>query len=264
MHSVGVISAPADHWDAYRTNQSIEIAMNFDTDVEVDGNVLAGLYVGLQDANWDEAWRYARYLRSSGTDTLVFGYTVRPGDMDTEGIMISLRTPDRGFGGDGTIKASGTNVERNPYYLGTGHLADHQVDTEPPAISSVSIESRPRNGEAYGAGEIVSVEVAFSERVTTSGDLQLELDIGGATRQATLHDGTSGTEPVGSRSFSDVLVFRHEVLEGDTDTDGIGISPNILRLNGGSIQDIAGNTSGLAHDAVTADPVQKVDNSLDN
>ena len=71
--------------------------------------------------------------------------------------MISLGNPDTGFSGTGTIKAKGTQVERNPYYRGTGHLANHNVDTEPPAISSVSIESRPNNGNRYNVGELIGL-----------------------------------------------------------------------------------------------------------
>ena len=72
--------------------------------------------------------------------------------MDDKGIMVTLGTERTGFGGDGTIKAKGTDVERNPYYLGKGHQADHKVDTAAPTISSVRITSRPDNGEAYDAG----------------------------------------------------------------------------------------------------------------
>ncbi len=50
-------------------------------------------------------------------------------------------------------------------------------------------------------------------------------------------------------------------LQGDVDTDGIGIGANGLKLNGGGIYDIAGNSAGLSHDTVAADSGQKVDAS---
>ena len=56
--------------------------MTFNTDVVVEGDVSVDLHLGLVDDNWDEAERKATYLRGSGSDTLVFGYTVRSGDMD--------------------------------------------------------------------------------------------------------------------------------------------------------------------------------------
>ena len=74
-----ITSAPPGGWDAYRVNQVIEASMRFNIEVEVEGGVSLGLYVGFNGDNWDAARRHARYIRGSGTDTLVFGYTVRPG-----------------------------------------------------------------------------------------------------------------------------------------------------------------------------------------
>ena len=95
--------------------------MTFDTEVVVEGDVTVGIHLGLDGYNWDEAKRQARYLCGSGTDTLVFGYIVRPGDMDGKGAGLLFGGLGDGFGGEGTIKAKGTEVERNPWYLGTGH-----------------------------------------------------------------------------------------------------------------------------------------------
>ena len=254
-----ITSTPPQERDAYRVNQVIEASMRFNLEVEVEGDVTLGLYVGFASGNWNAARRHAQYLRGSGTDTLVFGYTVRPGDMDDRGIVIASGRPGSGFCGDGRIKAKGTDVEWYPYYWGAGHRPDHKVDTAPPTISSINFKSRPGDGKAYDTGELVKIEVTFSERVTISGDLQLELDIGGVTRRAQLQSPlTQG------RSYKDTVVFRYAVQEGDTDTDCIGISANSLRLNGGSIHDSAGNGAGLSHGTVAADSAHRVDTSLEN
>ena len=250
--SARMTSTPADGWEAYRANQTIEVSFTFDTDVVVEGDVSVGLHLGLDNYDWTGVERRASYLRGSGTDTLVFGYTVRPGDMDHKGVGLIMGTEDTGFGGSGTIKAKGTDVERNPWYLGTGNQPEHKVDTAPPAISSLSIKSRPANGDAYAVGETVSVEVDFGERVTPSGDLRLELDVGGVARQATLRS-------VLDRTFTNALIFDYVVKGGDEDADGIGIGANRLSLNGGGIHDIAGNAAGLSHDTLVADPAHKVD-----
>ena len=107
--NVGVTSIPPDGWEAYRANQIIEISLNFDIDVVVEGDVGLALYVGLHGSNWAEAWRESVYLRGSGTDTLVFGYAVQPGDMDTRGIMIPYGAT--AVIGSGNIKAKGADVE---------------------------------------------------------------------------------------------------------------------------------------------------------
>ena len=255
VQSARITSSPDEGSNAYRANQTIEVSLTFDTEVVVEGDVTVALYLGLENYNWDEATRKAAYLRGSGTDTLVFGYTVRSGDMDPRGVGIiagmDLDNIKTGFGGPGTIKARGTDVERNPFYLGTDHQPEHKVDTEPPAISSVEITSAPANGEAYDVGETISVRVSFSEQVVASGALWLELDIGGVARQATLSPEYAGI-------LGDSLVFLYEVQEGDADADGIGVGANLLRLNGGRIQDNAGNAAGLSHDSVPTDLGQKV------
>ena len=66
--------------------------------------------------------------------------------------MVALGTDTTGFCGSGTIKGEGTDAERNPWYLGKGAQGEYKVDTAPPAVSAVSITSRPANGEAYAAG----------------------------------------------------------------------------------------------------------------
>ncbi len=252
---VRVSSSPSEGWHAYRVNQVIEFSLTFDQDVEVDGEVTAGLSVGLDDNNWHVAERQATHLRGSGTEILEFVYTVRPGDMDPKGIRVATGSffgnALSSFGGTGLVKAKGTGVEAHSKFFGTGRLSKHKVDTAPPSVSSVNITSEPADGEAYDAGEVVSVEVVFSEEVTTRGGPELELDVGGVARQMVLR-----SSPVGS--FAKSLVFGYTVQEGDEDGDGIGISANTLRLNGGGIYDVAGNSANLSFDVVPADSGHKV------
>ncbi len=248
VRSIRIISVPAAGQGIYRANEVIEAAFTFDTPVVVEGDVCVELYVGY-DGNHSNAVREADYQRGSGTDTLVFGYTVRPGDMDSRGIMAAMGTESTGFCGSGTIKAHGTDVQRNPQYLMLNVQSEHRVDTEPPAVSAVSIVSRPADGRAYVAGETVVVEVAFSEEVTVIGVPYIELDIGGEMGGATL----PASQVTGSR-----LAFEYEVQSGDADGDGVGISANSLRLNGSDIHDRAGNLADLSFDTVAADPDQRV------
>ena len=253
-----IASTPPDGWQAYRANQVIEASFKFNTAVEVDGNVHVDLAVGYEKDNWDEARREAHYLRGSGSETLVFGYTVRSGDMDRKGIMIAGALFDEGFKGDGTIKAKGTGFEVFPYFLGQDHLRNHKVDTKTPSVSSVTFESRPGNGDAYAVGETMTVAVALDEEVTVTGDPYLELDIGGAARKAVLVPDAPRSASAQDREFGDRLVFQYQIVDGDTDSDGVGISANSLKLNGGGIYDKAGNAAGLDHSTVAANASQKV------
>jgi hypothetical protein len=254
VQSARIISSPPDEWEAYRANQAIEMSMTFDTDVVVEGDVTIDLYLEYDSSRWDEVTRRAGYTRGSGTDTLVFGYTVRLGDTSPEGVGLFMGTETYGFGGSGAIRAKGTDVDRNPWYLGTGPQPEHRVDTDPPGISSVSITSTPTDGETYSVGATISIEVVFDEDVTPSGDVHLELDVGGEIRTANLGAVAEG-------AYGSSLTFEYTVQEGDTDMDGVGIAANSLRLNGGGIHDIAGNSAGLSHEAVAADSSQKVNAS---
>ena len=249
VQSTRTISAPEAGQQFYRANEAIEFEFTFNTRVVVEGDVSVTLYLGYDGYHSEGTARQADYRRGSGTDTLLFGYTVRPGDMDPRGIMLGLGSPATGFSGSGTIKAEGTDVERYPWYRGTGPQSEHRVDTAAPLASSVTITSQPANGEAYAAGETISVEVAFSESVTVTGTSYLDLDIGRATRRAML---------AADQGPSSRLVFEYEVHSGDADTDGVGIDANSLRLSGGAIHDRAGNAANLSHATVTADATQRV------
>lgn len=253
-----ITSTPDSGGDAYRAGENLEVTVTFDNPVEVTGEVGVGLYVGLREENPEEAWRGALYQSGSGTDTLVFAYTIKPGDNDAKGVKIAPGGSTTGFFGSGTITSTDADVAQNPHYRGTGHLPGHKVDTDPPAISSLQIVTRPKDRQAYRAGEVVNVAVVFTEYVTYRGDLQLELDIGGEGRTATLwNEPDRRSFPSGSR-FSDTMVFEYLVVEGDLAYDGIAIGADKLNLNEGSIEDPAGNPSAIDHDDLPADATQKV------
>ena len=248
VRSSRIISVPAAGQGTYRADEVIEVSFTFNTRVAVQGDVCVELYVGY-DGNHSNSKREANYRGGSGTDTLVFGYTVRSGDMDSRGIMLARGTETTGFCGSGTIKAHGTDVQRNPSYRDMNVQREHKVDTEPPAVSAVSIVSRPADGEAYAAGETIIVEVAFSEEVMLGGLPYIELDIGGEARHATI---------AASLDASSRISFAYQVQSGDTDRDGVGINANSLRLNGGGAHDRAGNPADLSFSTVAADPDQRV------
>ena len=68
-------------------------------------------------------------------------------------------------------------------------------------------------------------------------------------RQAEYHSGSASTE----------LVFRYTVQAGETDTDGVIVRVNSLTLNGGTIENSAGNAAVLEHSKVVAAIGQEVD-----
>ena len=307
---VEVTSSPARD-DTYGVGETIEISATFSTDVEVDGDPGLGLWVGSN-------WRAAGYLRGSGSDTLVFGYTVKADDSDSDGIKMDGGYQDnndrwhnflnhtavtavdsdtvacRFYSGidnqsghkvDGSLAPAGTNTEiTSSPASGTevayqpnpggatptmGEDSNHKVngsivaaDTTSPTVSSVSFADSPGPGDdsTYGAGDWIGVWVTFSESVLVTGTPQVELNIGSTTRTAQYgHLAGGGTlDPNVAGIANATVAFGYTVQEGDSDTDGISIGASRLTLNGGAIEDEAGNDAVLTHDAVSDDSGHKV------
>jgi len=105
-------------------------------------------------------------------------------------------------------------------------------DTTAPTVTSVSV---PPEGD-YSNGHTLNFTVNFDENVTvdtTNGTPYIALTVGSITKQ-TVYVSGSGTQN---------LVFRYTVNVGDSDSDGVSIGS--LTLNGGTIQDAAGNNANL-------------------
>ena len=81
------------------------------------------------------------------------------------------------------------------------------------------------------------MNVVFSAAVTVTGTPQLALVIGTDTTPRANYASGSGTQS---------LQFDYEVVAGDEDTDGIGVSANALTLNGGTISS-SGTAANLNH-----------------
>ena len=142
-----------------------------------------------------------------------------------------------------------------------------QTDSTAPTVSSVAITSDPdddiredvpywaragrysvRPSGIYGIGDGIEVTVTFSEDVTVNGAPRLDLNVGGTLRAA-------GYLKADDRA----VVFSYTVAEGDSDTNGVAIDANQIKLNGGSIRDGAGNDADLSHDALAAQANHRVD-----
>ncbi|HRE83572.1 MAG TPA: immunoglobulin domain-containing protein, partial [Opitutaceae bacterium] len=104
------------------------------------------------------------------------------------------------------------------------------IDGVAPTVASVG--SSTANG-TYKTGDVVSVQVNFSEAVTVTGTPQLTLETG-TTDQVVNYASGSGTS---------TLTFNYTIQAGDTSSDLDYQSTTALALNGGTIRDAAGNNS---------------------
>ena len=235
--------------DTYGLGEVIEVAVAFNASVTVTGRTELGLLIGAET-------KQAVYYAGSGSRTLLFRYTVQEGDHDTDGISVpeDAISPLRGQ----TIAATANSATR-------AFLRTHAVDADAkrkvdgktvsvPAVSSISFDNRPLDGDTYGLGEEIEVAIAFNVSVMVTGIPKVGLAIGNRTRQA-VYDKDKSDELT--------LVFFYRVEAGDVDTDGISIAANALALNSGRIWINAGGgisiDAKLDHDAVAPSALHKVD-----
>ena len=93
-----------------------------------------------------------------------------------------------------------------------------------PSVQSLVITATPSNPRGYSAGEIIAVQVTFSEAVTVSGRPLLKLGIGEHLRDAVWNEDASDGASV---------VFEYVVTLQDHDENGISIGANALRVGDG-------------------------------
>ena len=153
VHSTpqGLLSLDATTPDIYGEEESIEIAVHFNRPVTVTGAPTFVFDLG-------GAPRTATLARGSGTETLVFAYTVVPADTDPDGIA---------WAGDAFTQGTATLVETDAAatpivtHAAKGPFAAHKVDGSQraaprPVVSWAS--------DAYDVDEGASVDVTVTLR----------------------------------------------------------------------------------------------------
>ena len=188
--------------DTYLKDEHIEVELTFSEPVNVTGDVSVGLYVGLTGNNYAAAWRGAGYNRGSGTNKLVFRYTVKRTDLDTDGFTVVRGSGNTGFSGSANIRAVSDNAQPSRVYSGLAAGTGHKVDGRP-YVTGVAVLSTPTMGDTYLKDEHVEVELTFSEPVNVTGDVSVGLYVGltgnnyaAAWRSAGYNRGSGTNKPV--------------------------------------------------------------------
>ncbi|WP_425928250.1 DUF4347 domain-containing protein [Pseudomonas sp. NyZ201] len=239
---------------AVKVGDEVLINVSWDQAVTVSGGTPSLLLeTGLVDRN-------AVYVSGSGSNTLVFKYTVQAGDISAD-LDFQSTTALQLNGALITNATSDLAVLTLPTVGGANSLGGRSaivVDGVVPVVGSVSA---PSNG-TYITGQGLDFTVNFSEAVT--------VDTGtGIPRIAITLDtgGTAYAEYV-SGSGSNALVFRMVVASGQLDANGVTVGSSI-DLNGGAITDLVGNatvttlnsvasTAGVAVDGIAPSVVSVV------
>ncbi|WP_316819800.1 MBG domain-containing protein [Pedobacter gandavensis] len=180
----------------------------------------------------------ATYSSGSGTNTLVFNYTVGTGQT----------SPDLDYAATSSLSLQGGTIKNAADQNATltlpavasanslGGSANIVVDGIDPTIMSVT--GSPLTG-SFRAGQTISIQVNFSENVTVTGTPILNLNV-------------PATASYVSGSGSSSLTFSYQVLAGQNKVDLDYASISALALAGGSIKDAAGNNATITLPALGA------------
>lgn len=231
-----VTSSKAD--GLYGTGEVIAIQVVFDDAVSVTGTPQLTLETGTTD-------RTADYVSGSGSNTLTFNYNLQVGDESADLDYVS--TNSLALNG-GAIRNASTNdaILTLPTPGAANSLgANKALVIDGVGATVVSVSSTKADG-TYGDGEVIVVQVTFTEAVTVSGTPQLTLETGTTDRTANFSGG-SGTV---------TLNFTYNVQAGDQSADLDYVGTNSLVLNGGTMRDTAAN------DAILTLPTPGAANSL--
>ena len=214
VKSVSIVSSPASS-DGYDVGESIKVEVAFSKQVSVTGAPRLALTIASNT-------RQAAFERSTIDYALVFAYTVTANDRDSNGIGIAAGALTLN---GGSIVDAVTLSAAAALGLGTHAIADasaHKVYT-PARITGASIISDPGANGTYDAGETVTVELSWSQRVIiTGGTPRVALTIGSNTRQAE-RDAAAAARGHWYR-------YNYTVTAGDWDGDGISVGADALTL----------------------------------
>jgi hypothetical protein len=212
---------------SYKAGEVIDIRVVFSETVNVSGTPQITLETGVTD-------QVVNYTSGSGTNTLIFNYTVQAGDVSSD--LDYVATNSLALNG-GTIRDAATNdaTLTLPAPGAANSLGANKnivIDTQAPTVTSVT--SNKTNG-SYTVGEVIDIRVVFSETVNVTGTPQITLETGVTDRVVNYSSGTG----------SNTLIFNYTVQAGDVSNDLDYVATNSLALNGGTIRDAATNDATL-------------------
>ncbi len=190
---------------SYTTGVNIIIRVNFNETINLSGSPTLTLNTGATAT-----------VNSIGANFIDFLYTVAGGENVADLDVTSFNL------GAATIKDANNNTANLALPVNPNRLTDLKnirIDTQAPTINSVS--TLVADG-SYNTGDIIDIQIAFSENVLVTGTPQLALNSGGVANYFS-GNGTS------------TLTFRYTVASGQNTTDLDYVNINSLTLPGTSL-----------------------------
>lgn len=222
-----VTAANAD--STYGVGAAIVLQVQFNEPVTVTGSPTLDLATG------SPAVTALNYSSGSGSNTLVFNYNVVAGNSSSD--LDYASTAALNLNG-GTIRDASLNnaVLTLPAPGTAGSLGANKAIVIDGSIPSVTGVTASVADALYGTGSVIGIRVLFSENVFVGGTPQLTLATGSPATTVINYVSGSGTS---------MLDFQYTVASGNNSGDLDYTNTAALSLNGGSIQDAAGNQAVL-------------------
>lgn len=229
----------------YTTGDVIDVSVQYDEPIRVMGSPTIAINV---TNRFGTVARVATFTNVDPLDARIahFSYTVQAGDQ-TPPTGLDYTTANAIDVGSGFIEDQAGNAAVNTLNAPPGGPAPAQqslvafktilIDTESPIVAAVAgVSSTAPDGTYYLGGPVVPITVTFSEPVYVTGVPTLGLN--SAVERVASYVGGSGTN---------TLTFNYVVQAGDdTGLQDLDVSSvSALQLNGGAIDDLAGNAAVL-------------------
>jgi uncharacterized protein YhjY with autotransporter beta-barrel domain len=178
--------------------------------------------------------RTINYSGGSSSNILTFTYTVQAGDIsaDLDYTAINALSLNGATIGDAAGNAAVLTLPSPGTANSLGNNKALVIDGVIPTVMSVN--SSTANG-SYKTGDVISIQVNFSEALTVTGTPQLTLETGTTNRTINYVSG-SGTS---------THTYTYTIQAGDISGDLDYVATTSLALNGGTIRDAAGNDATL-------------------
>ena len=239
------ISTRPHSGDIYGLGETIEMGLQFSIEVKVTGAPRLALAIGGR--------RVQAALSGSAGKLAWFAYVIQADDLDLDGIGIPADALSLAGGSIRSLAGANARLALGSHAI--ANASAHNVDggrAIAPGVERLQFRSRPQDGDVYGVGEAIELEMWFNLPVQVDGSPSLALVIGDRRVQAALNS-SGGTW----------ASFRYVVQANDRDADGISIPADALALAGGSIRTSTGADARLAlgNQAIANAPGHKVDGS---
>ncbi|RAI97531.1 gliding motility-associated-like protein [Chitinophaga skermanii] len=213
----------------YAIGEQLLFGINYNMPIVATGTIRLPLYLGTDTI-------YVPLSYVSGNTNYIFYYTVKEGDVDTDGIKVGVMESD-------SAMTSEYGIPLVPAQIPNAILVNTKVDGIRPYVTAVSASPASL---LLKVGSIATTAITFNEQVTVSGAPTATLQIGNRTVNAT-YTATNGND----------LVFQYTIVEGDEAPTGFEVVG--FKLNGGTIKDVVGNETVDTASAVFPVTGSKVD-----